>query len=588
MGRERQRGAIGVMAAITLLLALVCLALVIDTGRLYYEQRKLQRVVDMAALESATLSGMCETQGAGSLQGYVNNSATRNGFTAGSGDSLVGTLGTISFDGGYGSAQSRRVFTPGGDMADSVQVEAVHQVPSSLILNVASVFTGVPAKTALGAKAVARRTALAGLSAGSGVLALNSTNSPLLNPLLGGLLGTSLTLDAVTYQGIAGANISLLALSQQLQAAGVNLKLGDIDSLLNTNVTALQLIQAMINAADAAQLAGVNTTLLRTALTNIKVAGTQLSLGQIVKVVAPGDVGNAALDSTVNLFDLLMATALVANQSNAVDLDLSGQNIAGLKPTVKLRVIAPPTIAIGYPGRDASGNWRTVAHNAQVQLDVALDMDLLGTNLVNLKLSLSVLVADGYAALDSIQCAGAGQPVTVNVQARPSIANATLYARVGLLPAAGGNLTNITITNKATGATGNSATTSTQIAVPGEQLVSFEIEGPQDVPTAAKRVQSPLGASLGAGLTSLGNNLHIDVKLLPSCEGLLGWLTCAISKLVSSLAGLLLDINSALASVISSLGSLLIDPLLKLLGIQTGILDVRLIDLQTGGAELLI
>ncbi|WP_152907196.1 pilus assembly protein TadG-related protein, partial [Pseudomonas aeruginosa] len=47
----RQRGAIGILAATTLLLALICLLLVVDTGRLYLEQRNLQRVADVAALE---------------------------------------------------------------------------------------------------------------------------------------------------------------------------------------------------------------------------------------------------------------------------------------------------------------------------------------------------------------------------------------------------------------------------------------------------------------------------------------------------------------------------------------------------------
>lgn len=417
MGRERQRGAIGVMAAGTLLLALICLALVIDTGRLYYEQRKLQRVVDMAALEAASQGGLCGLPSG--VQGYVTTSAARNGFVPATGDSLVATLGSVTFDGGYGSASSRRTFIAGGDPADSVRVQATHTVPSSLLLNVASLFSGASSNTVLSAQAVGRRTAMAGISAGSGVLSLDSTNSPLLNALLGGLLGTTINLDLVTYQGIAGANVSLLALSQQLKAAGVNLELGKIDSLLGANVTAAQLLQAMVNAADASQLANVNTSLLRTALATINVPTANLTLGQILSVVAPDSVRDTALSAGVNLLDLLMATAMVANKNNAVNVDLKGKNIAGVVPTVKLQVISPPTIAIGYPGKDSAGNWRTVAKNAQVQLIVGANANLLGLNLVNLALNLRVGVAEGYAALDSIQCGGVGQPTTVNVKARP-------------------------------------------------------------------------------------------------------------------------------------------------------------------------
>lgn len=590
MGRERQRGAIGVMAAVTLLLALICLALVVDTGRLYFEQRKLQRVADMAALEAATQSGMCGSQLAAEVQGYANASAAKNGFVAATGDTLVATLGSVGLDGGYGAASSRRIFTAGGDPADSVRVQASHSVPSSLILNVGSLFSGASTNTVISAQAVARRTAMAGISAGSGVLSLDSTNSPLLNALLGGLLGTTLNLDLVTYQGIAGANVSLLALSQQLKAAGVNLELGKIDSLLGANVTAAQLLQAMINAADASQLAGVNTSLLRTALASINVPTANLTLGQILSVVAPDSVRNTALNAGVNLLDLLMATALVANKNNAVDLDLKGKNIAGVVPTIKLRVISPPTIAIGYPGKDGAGNWRTVAKNAQIQLEVGANANLLGLNLVKLALSLKVGVAEGYAALDSIQCGGVGKPVTVNVKARPGVASANIDANVSLLSGANGSLVGVTITNKATGASGSSISTGTQFAIPGEQALSFTVNGPSDLPSVVKRVQSPLGSSLGAGLTSLGNSLSIQVDVLKggNCDGILSWLFCALSSLVSSITQLALDLTAGLGALVSALGQQLIDPLLSLLGIQTGILDVRLIDLQTGGAELLI
>ncbi|OBY60580.1 hypothetical protein A9513_022995 [Pseudomonas sp. AU12215] len=576
------------MAAGTLLLALICLALVIDTGRLYYEQRKLQRVVDMAALEAASQGGLCGLPSG--VQGFVTTSAARNGFVPATGDSLVATLGSVTFDGGYGSASSRRTFIAGGDPADSVRVQATHTVPSSLLLNVASLFSGASSNTVLSAQAVGRRTAMAGISAGSGVLSLDSTNSPLLNALLGGLLGTTINLDLVTYQGIAGANVSLLALSQQLKAAGVNLELGKIDSLLGANVTAAQLLQAMVNAADASQLANVNTSLLRTALATINVPTANLTLGQILSVVAPDSVRDTALSAGVNLLDLLMATAMVANKNNAVNVDLKGKNIAGVVPTVKLQVISPPTIAIGYPGKDSAGNWRTVAKNAQVQLIVGANANLLGLNLVNLALNLRVGVAEGYAALDSIQCGGVGQPTTVNVKARPGVASANIDANVSLLSGASGSLLGVTITNTATGASGSSASAGTQFAIPGEQSLSFTVNGPSDLPSAVTRVQSPLGSSLGAGLASLGNSLSIKVTAGGNCNAiiLVSWLLCALSSIVNSLADLMLNLTSGLGTLVSALGQQLIDPLLSLLGIQTGILDVRLIDLQTGGAELLI
>jgi uncharacterized membrane protein len=591
MGRERQRGAIGVMAAGTLLLALICLALVIDTGRLYFEQRKLQRVADMAALEAATQGGMCGSQLAGDIQGYVIASAAKNGFVPGTGDTLVGTLGSVSFTAGYGSANSQRVFNAGGDLADSVRVQATHSVPSSLVLNVANLFSGASSTTVLSAQAVARRSAIAGISAGSGVLSLDSSNSPLLNALLGSLLGTNLNLDVVTYQGIAGANVSLLALSQQLKAAGVNLELGKIDSLLGANVTAVQLLQAMVNAADSSQLAGVNTALLRTALATINVPTAQLTLGQILTVVAPDSVRDTALNAGVNLLDLLMATALVANKNNAVTIPTQKLALPGLlTQSLSLTVISPPQIAIGYPGRNVDGSWRTQARSSQINLTVRASVDLLNLGLVTSDVTLVAAVAPGSAALESIQCGGVGKPVTVGVQAQPGIATLSLGASVKLVNLGSGYLATADITTP-------SGPVTVATSTPTE--LTYTVASPGDLPSSVQRAQSPLGASLGAGLASLSSGLKITVTLGSQgllCNPLLGWLLCDLGKLVDNLAGTVInsitDLNKlltkALADLVTALGNALIDPLLKLLGIQTGILDVRLIDLQTGGAELLI
>ena len=63
-GSARQRGAIGLMGAMTLGVALLFLLLVVDSGRLYLEKRKLQRVADTAALEVVTRGGACVTPNA--------------------------------------------------------------------------------------------------------------------------------------------------------------------------------------------------------------------------------------------------------------------------------------------------------------------------------------------------------------------------------------------------------------------------------------------------------------------------------------------------------------------------------------------
>ncbi|WP_447752683.1 pilus assembly protein TadG-related protein [Pseudomonas nicosulfuronedens] len=572
MGRERQRGAIGVMAAVTLLLALICLALVIDTGRLYYEKRKLQRVADMAALETATQSGMCGTANA-DLAGLARSSASRNGFVPGTGDSLGATLGTVEFDDRYGGKDSARVFSAGGNMADSVQVQVMHQVPSSLVLNVASVFSNVPAQTTLTAQAVARRTAMAGLSAGTELANLDSSQSELLNNLLNALLGSKLSLNALGYKGLANANVSLLELANNLRAVGVNVEAGSVESLLGAQADLAQLLGATVDAIDPSQVLGLDTSLLRSQLTTGGINKASVTLGSILTVVAPDSVRDQALQGQVNALDLITALAMLANKQHAVTLG-TNINLGGLLgATVKLWIIEPPQIAFGYPGKNSNGQWRTQVHTAALRTSVEAAVGIPGVLDVNLGLAVSV--AQGTAALDTIECGGVGQPVQVSVNALPGIAQLQLgkYAdpQSGVVSPISVKVLSglVKLDVSANGVVGGASGTT----------LKYEVTKPSDLPTDDQSANSSLGSSLDNALATLASSIKVE----PSILGLdpLGLIGATLSGLVSSLLTLL-------KPAISALGHVVLDPLLHLLGVSLGIIDVRLIDLQTGGAELLI
>ncbi|WP_160288138.1 pilus assembly protein TadG-related protein [Pseudomonas knackmussii] len=572
MYRTRQRGAIGIMAAATLLLSLVCLALVVDTGRLYLEKRKLQRVADMSAMETAAQSGLCGVQSAGGVQAFAQASAQKNGFPADG--TLVATLGDVNFD----ASNTRRQFSPGGQWNDSVRVVAGRTVASSLILNVASVFgANVPTTTTLSATAVARREALGGLSAGSGLASVDSSNSALLNLLLGKLLGTTLNLDVLTYQGVAGANITLLSLGQQLQAAGVSLNLGSVDSLLNANVSVAQLLTAMINAADASQVAGVNTSLLRTALASITVPNAQLTLGSILSVIAPDSARDEAMGADVNLGDLLMATAFVANKNHFIDLNGLSVNVGSLvNANLRLWIIQPPQIAIGYPGKDAQGKWRTQASTAQLNAQVSAQVNL---GLATADIGLSLALAQGSAALASIQCGGLGKSTTVDVYAQPGIASLSLGTFKNQANGSGG-VDPISVSVLSSSLLKVDVSAQSQVSNPAGATLSFTVTDPEDLPTDPKRASSALSSSLDNALASLASSIDVNVTCLGSAILCLP-LNVLLNTLLTTLPGLL-------RPVVVSLGQAVLDPLLQLLGVDVGNLDVRIIDVQTAGAQLLI
>src|SRR5471032_665177 len=149
-GPARQRGAIGLLAAMTLSLALVLMLLVVDTGRLYLEQRKLQRVVDNAALEAVSRGGNCLS--GLTAASYAGQSATRNGFTVDANDTLVTTCGSL-----LTANTGLRTFTVDATQSAAIKVVASRTVTTSFAGGVQALFSGTPVSlnTTLNASAVA-------------------------------------------------------------------------------------------------------------------------------------------------------------------------------------------------------------------------------------------------------------------------------------------------------------------------------------------------------------------------------------------------------------------------------------------------
>ena len=139
-GPARQRGAIGLMAAGTLALALGFMLLVIDSGRLYLEQRKLQRVADTAALEAVTRDGNC-LSGA-SATAYATQSATRNGFTVNADNTLTVSCGTLQI-----GADHLRAFSADPKKSAAVQVIATRTVATSVAAGIGALLSGGPPAT---------------------------------------------------------------------------------------------------------------------------------------------------------------------------------------------------------------------------------------------------------------------------------------------------------------------------------------------------------------------------------------------------------------------------------------------------------
>ena len=382
-----QRGAIGLTAAMTLGVAVLMMLLVVDTGRLYMEQRKLQRVVDNAALEAVSRGGHC-------LPGltaatYAGQSAVRNGYTVDTANTLSTSCGTL-----LTGADGMRTFTADAAQSAAVRVAASRTVTTSFARGIRALFSGasVSQNTTLQASAVAAKPqpTVAQLNIRSNLASIDSAQSNILNPLFSGLLGGNVNLTALGWDGLLKTDINLLKYLDQL-AINLNVAAGNYSQLLNTQASVTQLIQA---AATVAQLNGATAEVI-TALGALQVAAINAApvrLGEILQLQT--GTTSAGLDANLQLLQLIQGVVQLANSKSAVAATLP-INLPGLaNVTVRVKVIEPPQFsAIGDPARAKAnplGPDRIFVRTAQIRTMLSVNLPVLTgvTGLANAVLGL--------------------------------------------------------------------------------------------------------------------------------------------------------------------------------------------------------
>ncbi|MEE4087211.1 pilus assembly protein TadG-related protein [Pseudomonas viridiflava] len=377
--QDRQRGAIGLMAALTLVLALLCTLMVIDSGRLYMKKRSLQRIADVAALEAAGRKGTCAT--GASAASYATQSAIRNGFTPGSdGRTLVATCGTLSVN-----TESRRVFTADATQSQAIQVVVSHPVPRSIAAGIAALFDSTPDSPdiQLSATAVAASASpLASLTIRSAAMTIDSAKAAVLNPIVGGLLGGTLNLGVANWQGLVNTDLNLLSYLDRLKL-DLNITAVGYTQVLNTTVSVSQLMQSAINVLDPSGTLNATATIAGLQAIKAAAGATTVLLGDLLAVQGSADI--AALNTSLRLLDLVQGLAQLANDKNGISAPVQ-INIPGLaQVTTRIQVIEPPQLsAIGDPGKIDPLNPRTGANRiyvrtAQMRALVSINLPVLGT-----------------------------------------------------------------------------------------------------------------------------------------------------------------------------------------------------------------
>lgn len=433
--KHRQRGAFSVLAAASILLALGCLVLVVDTGRLYFEQRNLQKVADMAALESVSRlnKGVCYLEAA-DAQIYAEDNAKRNKFlTEPDKQNIQTQCATVD------SPDGIRVVTP-NNLGSAVKVTATHTVPTSLIIQAGSLLSSqLQSTTTLSASATAQRQEpSASFSVGAELLRLDNDR------LLGLLLkAVGLNVETLTVLNSTGLADSTITPSGLLRLLGVKVGIDELrllspEGLLNLSDTQVGLIgidrlvdvslkvitdKTLRAELEALRLQILNNDILRSVKLDLfRIPGHTNTDGSPSRGLISLHTGKdgtlgSALDANINLGPLLKTSLLIGSAGRGVHIP--ELNILGLAK-VELGIIEPPSIAAGPVG--------TTAYNAQVRVYVHVDSSaLLGGSLrwltetilgTRVNLPITIDVTTGYGTLDKISCSAAQPTVDISVQSK--------------------------------------------------------------------------------------------------------------------------------------------------------------------------
>lgn len=408
------------------------------------------------------------------------------------------------------------------------------------------------------------------VSAGPRLASVSSTQSVLLNTLLGSLTGSSLSVTVVDWNAIASGDVSLVKTLSALQAT---LVVASPQTALNTPITLGQLTGAMSTAASQDGL-----TSLSVALGNMGAqwsVPTTITLGSLL--TSDGLEGT----TRINALSLVSGAAELFNTTNVATtptpVTVSGVSLgqSGTISSVQIsaQAVEPPVYVCGPTG--------STFHSSAIRVALAMTLATLtpststlsgispGTSLTLGQMQVYVEVAHASGIITAVNAISNA----MTVQVTPGIAALYLgtisdtvffnrshaivpatdlsWSTIGSLHILG---TDVAVLAKAAGVGDAASPTSLSFSGAGVQVQTVSA-GTTSVSTLVSRLFGTLQVSVSPSLGAVTDGL-----LLPLLNTI---------------------VSNALSPVLTSLTSGLIDPLLGTLGVHLAQVDV------TGGGEML-
>ncbi len=392
------RGNIAVASAVILPVMVMFAAFGVDEGALYYERRNLQGATDIAAIVAAANIGKAELA--------AHMALADNGVPASEQRKVIVETGFYKAD---KTVLPLERFTPGGLTRNAVRVSV--EKPGTLYF--AGTFASPPNMSTV---AVATAEAQAVFAVGS---RLASLNGGIVNQLLTGLLGTSISLSVMDYNALLASRINVLSFFDAL-ATDLDITAGTYNDVLNADAKVGQIADALVATTPAGS---DGNKALKVFANDAKFSTVSVPLSGIINL---GSLGNlklgqtpSAYGATVSAMDIISAAAAVGDGTNQVKLNL-GATVPGLAAlTVDLAIGEPPQhstwLAIGPAGQ--------VVRTAQTRLRVTAQVG--GTGIlsgISVKLPIYLDLAYAEAKLKSVSCpSGHPDSATAKIDATPGI-----------------------------------------------------------------------------------------------------------------------------------------------------------------------
>lgn len=372
----------------------------IDLGQVFQARRKAQGAADIAAMLAAVEPTKADT--------VARRSLGDNGY-----DPARATVATGGYDASAPNGVPGSRFNPGANPANAVRVGLSTTVPVTFGRAI-----GLPATVPIRVTGTAASAQFAAFTIGSGTAALSGG---IANAVLGALLGAKLSLGVSDYNALASAKVDGLRVLDAL-AASLNLQAANYTDIVQANASVGQLLMAMRVAAQGNSAAVSALSSILNALPN---AGNLVPVGQVdalgdVAALAPG---RGLAGPSLDVMDLLAATASLANGQNQVAIDLGG-TVPGLLSTRLTLAIGERRRSSGWV-RPGSPNATVKTAQTRLLIEATISAPLgLGTVYVPIYAE----VASAQATLRTLTCSGPSGGRQATIEAQTGLATLAIAA----------------------------------------------------------------------------------------------------------------------------------------------------------------